>query len=261
MKPETREEDYSELSREELESECRAQKARAERAEAFMDTFLVAMTHELKTPLNAILGFAEALVLRLSGPLNDTQARQLASIDKSAKRLMALVNDVLDISKARAGRLSFAMEEFDAGLAIRKVMAALAPEGEARGIELRAELGGDRELHAIGDVRRFEQVVQNVVSNALKFTEKGRVSIKAGAEGGAFRLAVADTGIGISEEDMAELFKPFSQLDSGRARHYEGAGLGLALSKLIIEAMGGNIEVSSRPGEGSVFTISLAAPA
>jgi signal transduction histidine kinase len=257
-------EDYSRLTREELEAECRALEARAERAEALTETFLVAVTHELNTPLNAILGFSQALLQGLSGPLNETQGRQLGSIEKSAKRLMVLVNDVLDLSKAQSGKLKFAMEEFDAGLAARKVAAEFQEEAARRGlaVELAAGLtdGKNGDLHAIGDLRRFEQILRNIIANAVKFTEKGWVRVYAETVDGWLKVAVADTGIGISAEGLSEIFKPFRQLDSGRARHYEGAGLGLSLSKFLIEAMGGSIEVESSPGQGSTFTIRLQAP-
>lgn len=259
MKPETKPIDPSSLSREALEEEVRKARIRVEEAESIEADFLSAMTHELKTPLNAILGFTDILLGGVSGPLTPVQKRQLASVEKSAQRLIELVNDVLDLTRAQSGKLSLNLEEFDLSLSLHKVAALINPEGERRGISfsLHIEEGAER---AIGDSGKVEQVLRHLFSNAQKFTLKGSVEVEAARVGNEVEVRVKDTGIGIRPEDMALLFKPFRQLDTGLARKFEGAGLGLSLSKLIIEAMGGRIWVESVPAEGSLFAIALPAP-
>lgn len=246
------------LSRHELEEEVLKAQARVAEAEGIEASFLSAMTHELRTPLNAILGFTDVILQGLSGPLTEVQVRQLGSVDRAAKRLIELINDVLDLSKAQAGKLQLSREEFDLGRLIRKVATEIGAEAERRSLPLSVKVPQNAE-RAIGDMRKTEQVLRHLLSNAVKFTEKGEVRIEALREEGEVAVLVTDTGIGIAPEQMELLFRPFRQLDTGHTRRYEGLGLGLSLSKLLIEAMGGRIWVESEPGRGSTFGFSLPA--
>lgn len=247
------------MGRRELEDELLAARLKAFNAEGIQSAFLSAMTHELRTPLNAILGFTEVLMEGLSGPVNEVQARQLGSVDKSAKRLIELIDDVLDLAKAQTGQLELSREEFDLGRSVRKVAIEVGAEAEKRDLPLTVKIGPGAE-RAIGDMRRTEQVLRHLITNAVKFTERGEVKVELMRDELEIFTLVKDTGIGIDQGQLCRLFKPFSQLDSGRARRYDGAGLGLSLSKLLIEAMGGRIWVDSRPGAGSTFGFSLPAP-
>jgi signal transduction histidine kinase len=247
------------MGRTELVDEVLAARLRAVNAEGIQTAFLSAMTHELRTPLNAILGFTEVLLEGLSGPVNEVQARQLGSVDKSARRLIELIDDVLDLAKAQAGQLELSREEFDLGRSVRKVAVEVGAEAERRGLPLTVQVGPGAE-RAVGDMRRTEQVLRHLMTNAVKFTEEGGVKVEVQRDELEIVTLVADTGIGIDQGQLGRLFKPFSQLDAGRARRYGGAGLGLSLSKLFIDAMGGRIWADSRPGGGSTFGFSLPAP-
>lgn len=244
------------MGRQELEEEVLLARARLAEAEGIEASFLSAMTHELRTPLNAILGFTDVILQGLSGPLTEVQVRQLSSVDRAAKRLIELINDVLDLSKAQSGQLQLSREEFDLGRSIRKVATEIGAEAERRSLPLTVRINEKAE-RAIGDMRRTEQILRHLLSNAVKFTEKGEVRIEALREEGEVAVLVTDTGIGIAPGQMDLLFRPFRQLDSGHTRRYDGVGLGLSLSKLLIEAMGGRIWVESEPGRGSTFGFSL----
>jgi len=180
-------------------------------------------------------------------------------VRKSARHLLALINDVLDISKIEAGQFDVAREVFDLGASIDKVGGIIRPQADAKGLDLRVQVQAAVGT-ACGDQRRVEQVLLNLLSNAVKFTERGSVTLSAAPpEAGLVRIDVADTGIGIREDDMDSLFKPFRQIDSRLARGHEGTGLGLAISGRLARMMGGRITVASRPGQGSVFSLTLPA--
>ncbi|MCW5623358.1 MAG: PAS domain S-box protein [Burkholderiales bacterium] len=236
----------------------REQRHRAETADRLKSAFLATMSHELRTPLNSIIGFTGILLRGLAGPLNPEQNKQLGMVQASARHLLALVNDVLDISKIEAGQLVVARAPFDPRQSLQKVAELVATQAHAKGLTLRvcvsSEIG-----QAIGDARRFEQVLLNLLSNAIKFTDTGEVSLTAEMkpDGTGFRVVVADTGIGIRRQDQDELFQPFRQVDSGLSRSHEGTGLGLAICRRLVELMGGDISVESEFGRGSRFTVIL----
>lgn len=220
--------------------------------------FLASMSHELRTPLNGVIGFAEFLIDGKPGPLNDKQKEYLTDILNSGRHLLQLINDVLDLAKVEAGKMALVPETFHVRKAIDEVCAVSDPAARRKGIRVSVEMkDGLDEVHL--DLQRFKQVLYNLTSNAIKFTDDGgSVSILVEPVGpDRFQLAVVDTGIGIKVEDIGRLFSEFEQLDSGASRRYEGTGLGLALTRRIVELQGGAIRVMSKVGSGSTFTVVL----
>ncbi|PZV07226.1 MAG: histidine kinase [Leptolyngbya sp.] len=243
----------------------REKRHQAEAADRIKSAFLATMSHELRTPLNSIIGFTGIILQGLAGPLNAEQSKQLAMVRTSARHLLALVNDVLDISKIEAGQLEVAREPFDLHQSIAKVLAIVQPQAVAKALDLRVEVApalGE----ATTDQRRFEQVLLNLLSNAIKFTDYGEVALTAelvhpspGADAAPATLClrVSDTGMGLKAEDLPALFQPFRQIDSGLARNHEGTGLGLAICRRLVNLMGGTIQAESTWGQGSTFTVTL----
>jgi len=188
--------------------------------------------------------------------LNEEQKKQLGMVRSSSKHLLNLINDVLDISKIEAGELIVAMEPFDLRRVIENVFRTVSPLAEEKGLTLELDVA-PAVGEITGDKRRVEQVLLNILSNAVKFTEKGNVRMKCRVREGEVLLRVADTGIGIKEKDIDTLFKPFQQIDTYIDRKYEGTGLGLSISQKIVEMLGGKIWVESEWGKGSVFSFTL----
>ncbi|MBT9612251.1 MAG: HAMP domain-containing histidine kinase [Burkholderiales bacterium] len=228
--------------------------AKIQAASAAKSQFLANMSHEFRTPLNAIIGFTEVLQDRIAGPLNDEQAEYLADIHGAGQLLLRLVNDVLDIAKIEAGRLELYYETFPIAQVVRDGITTLRPAAEKKGLDLHWQLPPD--LGVIrADQIRIKQVLFNLLSNAVKFTDAGGVTVSAQVEEGNLHIMVADTGIGIRPEDRDRIFVEFSQVDASHGRKYEGTGLGLSLSKRLVEAHGGRIWFESEIGRGSVFHV------
>ncbi len=231
-------------------------KTQAEAADKLKSAFLATMSHELRTPLNSIIGFTGIILRERVGPLNEEQKKQLNMVRRSSQHLLALINDVLDISKIEAGQLQMASEQIDIRQIVEKVAQSARPLADGKGLELAFELAPHMDT-ITGDPRRVEQILLNLVSNAIKFTEQGSVRILCEEDGENVKLQVVDTGIGIKEEDRDKLFQSFRQIDSGLTRKYDGTGLGLSISKRLVELMGGRIWITSVWGSGSTFGFTL----
>jgi PAS domain S-box-containing protein len=223
--------------------------------------FLANMSHELRTPLNAIIGFSEFLADEKPGPLNAKQKEYLADILNSGLHLLQLINDVLDLSKVEAGKMELFPETFAVRGAIDEVCSVITPLARQKSLEVQSEVAPTVENVTL-DKQKFKQVLYNLLSNAVKFSEDGgSVEILATArDPDQVVLQVRDTGIGIRPEDFGKLFVEFQQLDSSLVRRHQGTGLGLALTKKIVELQRGTIEVGSEPGRGSTFTVILPLP-
>ena len=245
----------SDITAQRQAEEEREKRRRAEAADRIKSAFLATMSHELRTPLNSIIGFSGILLQELAGPLNEEQHKQLGMVLGSARHLLALVNDVLDLSRIEAGQLDVERRRFSLRSSLERVLAIIGPQVMAKQLTLLSNLAPDLG-DATGDQRRFEQILLNLLSNAVKFTERGEITLNARLIAGrSVCVDVSDTGIGIKPESLPQLFQPFSQIDTGLARQHEGSGLGLAICRRLVEAMGGDISVRSEWQRGSTFTV------
>ncbi len=238
--------------------ELAVEKERAEAMSRARTAFLAAMSHEFRTPMNAVIGLADVL---LDAPLAPEHARHVRTIGDSARSLLGLLNDILDFAKIDAQKLALCRAPFDLRALAEAVVAMLRPAAAARSLALTLELAPDVPAWLVGDDARLRQVLVNLVSNAVKFTERGAVELRISARplaGGEHEVAcvVADTGVGMAPEVIRRLFQPFERADEAQG----GTGLGLAISKQIVLAMGGDIWVTSEPGRGSTFTFAIRLP-
>jgi signal transduction histidine kinase len=218
--------------------------------------FLANMSHELRTPLNAILGYTELMADGAYGEPSEKMLSVLKRLEANGRHLLGLINDVLDLSKIEAGQLTLSLDDYSMKDVVHSVHGAVEPLAADKRLAFKVEIAPDLPKGR-GDERRLTQVLLNLVGNAIKFTDTGEVAIKASAANGSFRLAVCDTGPGISAADQAKLFQEFQQADNSITRKKGGTGLGLAISKRIIEMHGGRIWVESEVGKGSTFSITL----
>jgi signal transduction histidine kinase len=219
--------------------------------------FLANMSHELRTPLNAIIGFSDVMLNGMAGPVAETHKEFIEDIRDSGKHLLALINDILDLSKIEAGRMELDVTRFDLPAAIENAMTLVRGRAERQGISLDARIGpgvGEYE----GDERKFKQIALNLLTNAVKFTPSGgAVTLTAARGDDGYEISVKDTGIGIAAEDLDKVFEEFRQVGTDAARKAEGTGLGLTLTRRLVELHGGTIGVTSEPGQGSCFSFNL----
>ncbi|HWI17650.1 MAG TPA: ATP-binding protein, partial [Vicinamibacterales bacterium] len=227
-----------------------------ERANQTKDRFLATMSHELRTPLNAIIGFTGTLLMRLPGPLTTDQEQQLQTVQSSARHLLALINDLLDLAKVESGKVELRFERIDCRELIDEVAAALAPLARAKGLlfDVHCPPGS---VHVRSDRRALSQILLNLAANAIKFTPAGYVRIEAAHEGSRPIIRVVDSGPGIREEDRHRLFRAFEQLESTASLRHEGSGLGLHLSHRLAELLNAEISLTPTPGGGSTFSVLL----
>ena len=250
-------------ARDELEERVRERTAelvqanqRLEELDRLKSQFLATMSHELRTPLNSIIGFTGILRQGFAGPVNDEQKKQLGLVFGSAKHLLSLINDLLDLSRIEAGKVDLEQETFNFVEVIDEVVQNLMPLAAHKNVRMATDLPG-QSIQMVGDRKRCFQVLLNLANNAVKFTDRGEVKITASTERDRLRVCVADTGIGIKSEQIGMLFEAFRQLDGSAKRVYEGTGLGLHLCRRLLELMHGEIGVESEFGKGSRFTLIL----
>jgi signal transduction histidine kinase len=218
--------------------------------------FLANMSHELRTPMNAILGYTELMADGIYGELPPRAVGVLERVQNNGKHLLALINDVLDLSKIEAGQLALTLEDYALPDVVQSVVSATEGLATTKGLKFTADImPGLPTGH--GDARRLSQVLLNLTGNAIKFTDKGEVAIAALAEDRHFVLTVRDTGPGIAPADHGKIFEEFQQVDSSNTRKKGGTGLGLAISKRMVEMQGGTISVESELGEGATFRVTL----
>ena len=230
--------------------------AKLKRSDQYKSIFLASMSHELRTPLNSIIGYTGIILMGMTGDLNEEQQKQLLKVKNNANHLLSLINDILDISKIEAGKVELSVEEFKLADVTDEVIEALRPLAQEKNIDLLSNV--NKYLLVNTDKRRLKQVVLNIISNAVKYSEKGSIDVFTEyINEFRFRLTVIDTGIGISEEEMARLFQPFQQIDTSLTRKNSGTGLGLYLCRKLMSLLGGHIDVRSTLGEGSKFFIEM----
>lgn len=231
-------------------------KGHAEESDRLKSIFLATMSHELRTPLNSIIGFTGIMLQGITGDMTEEQKKQLGIVKDSAYHLLALINDVLDISKIEAGELKTDMAPFMMQKAIDATVQTVTPLVQKQGLALHVEVAP--EVGEItSDQHRVQQILSNLLSNSIKFTDKGEIKIECQVNDDQIITRVIDTGIGIKPEHMVNLFKPFVQLETGITRRYEGTGLGLSISKKLVESLSGKISAESEFGKGSIFTFTL----
>ena len=228
--------------------------ARLHELDKLKSMFIASMSHELRTPLNSIIGFTGIILGGMSGDITDEQKKQLGMVKGSASHLLELINDVIDVSKIEADKVALSIEEFDLAALVLDVHKSFETIADEHRLKITFE--PSEKLIISSDKRRTKQVVMNLVSNAIKFTDKGRIDITLTKTETCVEISVADTGIGIKKGDIGRLFQAFGRVATEN-RLTEGSGLGLYLSKKIVSLLGGDIRVASEPGKGSVFTLAL----
>lgn len=232
-------------------------KEKAEAAAAARSTFLANMSHEIRTPMNAIIGFSEAL---LDTPLRPTQQRYVDTVYRSARSMLRLLNDILDTAKLDKGAVDLEITDFSVADVCNLVIGAQRIQAEKKGLQLLLHIHREVPRYLQGDAMRIQQIVTNLMGNAVKFTERGHVRLEVGYGQGTLHLRIQDTGIGIAADKIEHIFAPFAQADASTTRRFGGTGLGTTISRQLAQVMGGDIHIRSTPGQGTEFHVQLPLP-
>ena len=231
---------------------------RAELSDKAKSQFLANMSHELRTPLNAIIGYDEAMIGGLAGEFTPQQAKLLGHIQYNSRRLLGLINDVLDLSKIASGSLQIFLAPMSPRNVVREAIESLRSLADEKGIYLNVEISEAVPEIVLGDFNKLQQILANLLSNAIKFTESGGVTVDVVAHDSAhWQFRVRDTGIGLPANAESYIFEPFQQVDGSEKRKYKGTGLGLAITKRLVDGLGGSVVVESSLGKGATFTVKL----
>ena len=236
--------------------ELEAQRIRIEEANRLKSEFLSNMSHELRTPLNSVMALSRVLIMQAKNKLSEDEANYLQIIERNGKNLLSLINDILDLSKIESGKMDITPKLFSFKATLETIVERLEMLAEDKGIQLNMSLPHDLP-HIESDESRIHQILQNLIGNAIKFTEKGEVSVSVTYDSDNLYIDIIDTGIGISQKDLPYIFEEFRQIDGSSSRRYEGTGLGLAIVYKAVKMLGGDISVQSEPGQGSTFTLRL----
>ncbi|HTU82188.1 MAG TPA: ATP-binding protein [Candidatus Acidoferrales bacterium] len=227
-----------------------------ESASQAKDRFLASMSHELRTPLNAIIGFTGTLLMKLPGPLTGDQEQQLRIIQSSSRHLLSLINDILDLAKIESGHVEIFLEPVEVNAVVGDVLDSLRSMAREKRLEINATLAQEDPI-AHTDRRALNQILLNLVNNAIKYTDRGSIAVVVQSRDDAIAFQVIDTGVGIKPEDSVRLFQAFEQLDPSSTRRVEGAGLGLYISYKLAKLLGGTLSFESEYGKGSTFVLKL----
>jgi signal transduction histidine kinase len=230
----------------------------ADRANNAKSQFLANMSHELRTPLNAIIGYIEIMLSGMAGTFTEKQTQLQQHVHVNAKRLLALINDILDLAKIEAGRVEIRLTPTSPQKVITEIVDSMQSLAQQKHITLSANFAEDTPEIVLCDLGKVQQIVTNLVGNALKFTSQGGVTVGVSApESGKWKISVADTGKGMPADAVNYIFEMFRQVDGTDTREHTGTGLGLAITKRLIDRMGGTISVETQLGKGSSFTVTL----
>ncbi|WP_119070956.1 sensor histidine kinase [Aggregatilinea lenta] len=243
---------------EHAKQQAEAARLRAEEADSAKSQFLANVSHELRTPLNAIIGYDEAMLAGMVGEFTPQQIKLLGIMQHSSRRLLTLINDILDLSKIEAGSMAVYLTKLDPARTVRETVDSLCGLAEEKAIYVRTFFDESTPATILSDKNKLEQIIVNLLSNAIKFTEHGGVTIKVSGEADkTLVIEITDTGIGIPDDAQSSIFDPFRQVDGSLKRKYSGTGLGLSITKRLVEALEGTISIKSQVGIGSTFTVVL----
>ncbi|GAB6095231.1 hypothetical protein JCM14469_14830 [Desulfatiferula olefinivorans] len=243
---------------EELEvqkTELEIQRSRVEEADRLKSEFLSNMSHELRTPLNSVLALSQLMISRGTGNDPDQESEYLKVIERNGRQLLALINDILDLSKIEAGKMDIYMTDFDTRALVERALSTIIPLAAKKGLRVEKDLDDAPYIHS--DEDKINQILLNLFSNAVKFTDKGQITARVATDNGHVHFTVTDTGIGIDKKDLHHIFDEFRQVDGSTTRSHEGTGLGLAICAKLADLLGGSIHVDSDPDKGSRFTLTL----